>query len=92
MENIGPFKLLNLFATTQLNFDIKWLLTKLELSCIRSIIPRSRKTPLKWVPRSVNQELQNHDPVGRHILVLVMYGSTPPGMAAPQNPFRSPLP
>ena len=39
-----------------------------------------QKTPLKWIP-VLNQELQNHDPVGGHIPVQVMYGSTPPGMA-----------
>ena len=55
----------------------KWLLTKVELSCVRNFIPRSRKRLWNGYP-VLNQELQNHDPFGRHILVQVMYGSTPP--------------
>ena len=55
--------------------NFKWLLTKLELSCVRNIIPRSRKRLWNGYP-ALNQELQNHDPGGRHI--QVMYGSTPP--------------
>ena len=61
--------------------NFKWLLTKLELSCVRNIIPRSRKRLWNGYP-VLNQEHQNHDPVGRHILVYfvyLMYGSTPPG-------------
>ena len=57
--------------------NFKWLLTKLELSCIQNIIPRSRKCLWSGYP-VLNQELQNHDCVGRHIPVSVMYGSTPP--------------
>ena len=57
--------------------NFKWLLTKLELSCVRNIIPRSKKRLWNGYPVQ-NQELQNHDPVGRHIPVWVMYGSTPP--------------
>ena len=55
----------------------KWLPTKMELSCVRNIIPRSRKRLSNGYP-ILNQELQNHDPFGRHIPVYVMYGSTPP--------------
>ena len=58
--------------------NFKWLLTKLELSCVRNIIPRSRKRLWNRYP-VLNQELQNHYPVGRHIPVKVMYGSIPPG-------------
>ena len=48
--------------------NFKWLLTKLKLSCIRNIIPRSTKR--LWNGYLVlNQELQTHDPVGRHIPV-----------------------
>ena len=61
--------------------NFKWLLTKVELSCVRNIIPRSRKCLWNGYP-FLNQELQNHDPVGRHIPVWVMYGSTPPPRAA----------
>ena len=46
--------------------NFKWLLTKLELSCVRNIIPRSRKRLRNGYP-VLNQEFQNHDPVGRHI-------------------------
>ena len=55
----------------------KWLPTKMELSCVRNIIPRSRKRLWNGYP-VLNQELQNHDPFGRHIPVYVMYRSTPP--------------
>ena len=48
--------------------NFKWLLTKLELSCVRNIIPRSRKLLWNGYP-VLNQELQNHDPVGWHIPV-----------------------
>ena len=58
--------------------NFKWLLTKLpELSCVGNIIPRSRKRLRNGYP-VLNQELQNHDPVGLHIHVQVMYGSTQP--------------
>ena len=50
--------------------NFKWLLTKLELSCVRNIIPRSRKRLWNGYP-VLNEELQNHDPVGRHIPVQV---------------------
>ena len=43
--------------------NFKWLLTKLELSCVRNIIPRSRKRLWNGYP-ILNQELQNHDPDG----------------------------
>ena len=46
----------------------KWLLTKVELSCVRNIIPHSRKGLRNGYP-VLNQELQNHDPFGRHIPV-----------------------
>ena len=64
--------------------DFKWLLTKLELLCVRNIIPRSRKRLWNGHP-VLNQKLQKHNPVGWHIPVLVMYGSTPPP-PAPQGP------
>ena len=48
--------------------NFKWLLTKLKLSCVRNIIPRSRRRLWNGYP-VLNQELQNHDPVGRHIPV-----------------------
>ena len=57
--------------------NFKWLLTKVELSCVRNIIPCCRKRLLNGYP-VLNQELQNHDPFGRHIPIQVMYGSTPP--------------
>ena len=47
---------------------VKWLLTKLELSHVRNIIPRSRKRLWNGYP-VLNKERQNHDPVGRHIPV-----------------------
>ena len=60
--------------------NFKWLLTKLELSY--------RAFEILYTPFPIlNQELQNHDPVGRHIPVLVMYGSTPPA-----GPGTSPRP
>ena len=69
---------LNHFFKSNLSLNnFKWLLTKLGLSCVWSIIPRSRKCLWNEYP-ALNQELQNHDPVGRHIPVYVMYGSTPP--------------
>ena len=40
--------------------NFKWLLTKVELSCVRNIIPRSRKRLLNGYP-VLNLELQNHD-------------------------------
>ena len=46
--------------------NFKWLLTKLELLCVQNIIPHSRKRLLNGYP-VLNQELQNHDPIGRHI-------------------------
>ena len=48
--------------------DFKWLLTKLELSCVRNIIPRSRKRLWNGHP-VLNQKLQNHNPVRWHIPV-----------------------
>ena len=50
------------------NKKVKWLLTKLELSYVRNIIPRSRKRLWNGYP-VLNKERQNHDPVGRHIPV-----------------------
>ena len=41
-------------------------------------IPLSRNRLWNEYP-VLNQELQNHDPVGWHIPAEVMYGSTPPG-------------
>ena len=69
-----------IFKSNQSLNNFKWLLTKLELSRVRYIIPRSRKRLWNGYP-VLTQELQNHDPVGRHI----MYGSTPPG--ATQTPM-----
>ena len=46
----------------------KWLLTKAELLCVRNFIPRSRKRLWNGYP-VLNQELQSHDPVGRHVPV-----------------------
>ena len=51
----------NLYLNT-----FKWPLTEVELSCVRNIIPRSRKRLWNGYP-VLNQELQNHDPFGRHI-------------------------
>ena len=48
--------------------NFKWLLIKLELSCVRNIIPRSGKRLWNGYP-VLNKELQNHNPVGRHIPV-----------------------
>ena len=55
--------------------NFKWMLTKVELSCVRNIIPRSKKRLGNGYP-VLNQELQNHNPFLRHIPVKVMYGST----------------
>ena len=41
--------------------NFKWLLTKVELSCVRNIIPLSRKRLWNGYP-VLNQDLQNHDP------------------------------
>ena len=46
----------------------KCLLTKVALSCVPTIIPRFRKLLWNGYP-VLNQELQNHDPVGQHIPV-----------------------
>ena len=65
--------------------NFKWMLTKVELSCVRNIIPRSKKRLGNGYP-VLNQELQNHNPFLRHIPVKVMYGSTPPpplGLSVP---------
>ena len=54
--------------------NFKWLLTKLDLSCVRN----SRKR--LWNGYSVlNQDLQNHYPVGRHIPICT--GLPPPPLA-----------
>ena len=67
---------LNRISKSNLSLNnFKWLLTKLKLSCVWSIIPRSRKRLRNGYPL-LNQELQNHDPVGR--TRKVMHGSTPP--------------
>ena len=58
--------------------NFKWLLTKLELSCVRNIIPRSRKRLWNGYP-FLNQELQNHDPVGRHTRIGNVWEYPPPG-------------
>ena len=69
---------LNCIVKSNLSLNnFKWLLTKLELSCVWNIIPRSRKR--LWNGYHVlNQELQNHDPVGQHTPVWVKYGILPP--------------
>ena len=68
----------------------KWLLTKVELSCVRNIMSRSRKR--LWNGYTVlNQELQNHDAFGRHIPVYAMYGSTPPGVLPAPGGGGTPL-
>ena len=59
--------LVNAWTVLILN-NFKWLLTKLELSCVRNIIPRSRKHLRNGYP-FLNQEPQTHDSVGRHIPV-----------------------
>ena len=51
---------LNCIFKSNWSLDNKWLLTKLELLCIRNIIPRSRKRLLNGYP-VLNLELQNHD-------------------------------
>ena len=59
---------LNRIFKSNLSLDtFKWLLTKVELSCIRNIIPRSRKRLWNGYP-DLNQELQNHEtpPLGFH--------------------------
>ena len=61
---------LNRIFKSNLSFNnFKWLLTKLVPSCVRNVIPRSRKRLWNGYP-VLNQELQNHDPVGRHIPVF----------------------
>ena len=58
---------LNCIVKSNLSLNnFKWLLTKLELLCIRNGYP------------VLNQELQNHNPVGRHTPVKVKYGILPP--------------
>ena len=51
---------LNCIFKSNWSLNNKWLLTKLELLCIRNIIPRSRKRLLNGYP-VLNLELQNHD-------------------------------
>ena len=51
---------LNCIFKSNCSLNNKWLLTKLELLCIRNIIPRSRKRLLNGYP-VLNLELQNHD-------------------------------
>ena len=65
--------------------NFKWMLTKVELSCVRNIIPRSKKRLGNGYP-VLSQELQNHNPFLRHIPVKVMHGCTPP---PPPGPFRT---
>ena len=79
LKKVG--KLNRIFKSNMFLNNFKWLLTKLELR-VRNIIPHSRKCLCNGYP-IVNQELQNHDPVGRHIPVQVMYGSTPPHTPTP---------
>ena len=63
------FNALNRIFKSNLSLNnFKWLLRKLELSCVQNIIPRSRERLWNAYP-VLNQELQNHDPVGRHIPV-----------------------
>ena len=57
-----------IFKSNQSLNNFKWLLTKLELSRVRYIIPRSRKRLWNGYP-VLTQELQNHDPVGRYVPV-----------------------
>ena len=64
--------------------NFKWLLTKVELSCVRKIIPRSRKRLWNGYP-VLNQELQNHDPFGRHIP-----GYEPCPVQSPPHPTPDP--
>ena len=51
---------LNCIFKSNWSLNNKWMLTKLELLCIRNIIPRSRKRLLNGYP-VLNLELQNHD-------------------------------
>ena len=51
---------LNCIFKSNLSLNNKWLLTKLELLCLRKIILRSRKCLFNRYP-ILNQELQNHD-------------------------------
>ena len=51
---------LNCIFKSNWSLNNKWLLTKLELLCIRKIILRSRKRLFNRYP-VLNQELQNHD-------------------------------
>ena len=83
---------LNCIVKSNLSLNnFKWLLTKLELLYIRNIIPRSRKH--LWNGYHVlNQELQNHDPVGRHTPVWVKYGILPPPHLGYSVPPPTPSP
>ena len=58
-----------------------WIITKLEFSCVRNIIPRSRKRLWNGYP-VLNQELQNHDPAHTCIGNVWEY---PPGVQAAHN-------
>ena len=53
------------------------LLTKLELSCVRNIIPHPRKRLWNGYP-VLHQELQNHDPVGGTYPYRLCMGVPPP--------------
>ena len=57
--------------------NFKWLLTKLDLSCVRHFIPRSRKRLWNGYP-VLHQELQNHDPVGGTYPYTLCMGVPPP--------------
>ena len=57
--------------------NFKWLLAKLELWCIRNITPRFRKRLWNGYP-ILNQELQNHDPVGGTYRYRQCMAVTPP--------------
>ena len=55
--------LIRIFKSNLFLNNFKWLLTKLELSCVRNIIPSSRKRLKKGFP-VLNQELSITTPLG----------------------------
>ena len=57
--------------------NFKWLLTKLELLCVRNIIPRSRKRLWNGYP-VLNQELQITTPLGGTYPYRCCMGVPPP--------------
>ena len=55
--------------------NFKWLLTKLELSCVRNILPRSKsgvsKSRLRWAAHTRIGNVWEYPPWGGTLLILV---------------------